>query len=98
MSIDISGVIAVLKVVATELPGAISTGAQLVELGEKFYASANGHVPTIAEAAELRKAVDEDVATALEPLPPAQPGDPDYVKPVADAPSIASADTSKSTT
>jgi hypothetical protein len=84
MSIDISGVIAALKVVVTELPGAVSTGLELVDLGTKFYEAANGHVPTIAEVAELRKAVDEDVATALEPLPPAQPGDPDYVAPVVD--------------
>lgn len=82
MSIDISGVIAVLKVVVAEIPDAIKTGEELVDLGTKFYESANGHVPTIAESAELRAAVDADVATALKPLPPAQKGDPDFVDPV----------------
>lgn len=75
---DIAGVIALLKVVAVELPGAISTGVQLVDLGTKFYEVANGRVPSDAEVAELRAMVDADVATALTPLPPAQPGDPDY--------------------
>lgn len=81
MAIDISGVIAVLKVVVAEIPDAIKTGEELVDLGTKFYESANGHVPTIAETAELRAAVDTDVATALKPLPPAQKGDPDWVEP-----------------
>ena len=76
---DIAGVIALLKVVAVELPGAISTGVQLVDLGKKFYETANGRVPTDAEVAELRAAVDADLAEALTPLPLAQPGDPDYV-------------------
>ena len=96
---DIAAVIAILKVVVAEIPSAVKTGEALVDLGTKFYESVNGHVPSISEIAELRKAVDADVAEALEPLPAAQKGDPDfigpqpgdagYVKPVADAPPIA---------
>lgn len=75
---DITGVISLLQIVVANLPGAITTTTQLVDLGTKFYASVNGEQPTPAEIAELRAAVDADVAKALEPLPPAQPGDPDY--------------------
>lgn len=78
---DMTAVITILKVVVAELPDAISTGEELVDLGTKFYETANGHVPTIAEVAELRAAVDADVILALQPLPPAQPGDPDYLAP-----------------
>lgn len=76
---DIAAIISVLQLVVSNLPGAITTVEQLVDLGTKFYESVNGHVPTIEEVATLRAAVDADVATALTPLPPAQPGDPDYV-------------------
>lgn len=96
---DISAVIRVLKVVVAELPDAVKTGEQLVDLGVKSYEAANGHVPSIAEVAELRAAIDADVAIALTPLPPAQKGDPDfvepqpgeagYVKPVVETPPIA---------
>jgi len=75
---DIAGVIALLQIVVAELPGAINTTVQLVDLGKKFYETANGREPTAEEVALLRASVDADVAKALEPLPPAQPGDPDY--------------------
>lgn len=78
---DVSVIIALLKVVAANLPGAISTTEQLVELGTKFMATVNGHEPTAEEVAALRAQVDADVALALEPLPPAQPDDPDYQPP-----------------
>jgi hypothetical protein len=74
---DIAGVINLLKVVAAELPGAITTVTQLVDLGQKFYATANGREPTAAEVLELRASIDADVAEALTPLPPPRPGDPD---------------------
>lgn len=78
---DISGVIALLQVVVGELPGAIGTVTQLVDLGKKFYETANGREPTPEEVALLRASIDVDVAEALAPLPPAQPGDEDYKKP-----------------
>lgn len=78
---DIATVISLLQVVVAEAPGVISTGEELVNLGTKFYETVNGHVPTIAEVAELRAAIDADVILALQPLPPAQPGDPDYLAP-----------------
>jgi hypothetical protein len=77
----IASIIALLQVVVANLPGAISTTEQLVDLGKKFFAAANGTAPTAAEIAQLEAAIDADVTLALSPLPPAQPGDPDYVTP-----------------
>ena len=74
----IAAILAILQTIVTELPSAISTGTQLYALGKKFFAAANGREPTAAEIAELRAGIETDVGIALEPLPPAQPGDPDY--------------------
>lgn len=71
-------VIAILQVVVANLPGAIKTGAQLYDLGTKLYATTQGTEPTDAEKAQLQAAIDADLIEALSPLPPAQPGDPDY--------------------
>lgn len=78
---DIATIITVLQTVISALPGAITTVEQLVDLGKKFFTATNGTDPTDADVAALRSAIDTDVAAALEPLPPAQPGDPDYVPP-----------------
>lgn len=75
---DIAAIIGILQTVVTELPGAITTVTQLVDLGKKFFATANGREPTADEMAQLHAAIAADVAEALTPLPPAQPGDPDY--------------------
>lgn len=75
---NIASIIAILQVVVQELPGAVSTVEQLVDLGAKFMKASNGTDPTPAEIAALRAAVDADVAEALAPLPAAQPGDPDF--------------------
>jgi len=75
---NVASVIALLQVVVSELPGAITTVEQLVSLGSKFMATTNGTDPTADEIAALRAAVDADVAEALSPLPPAQSGDPDF--------------------
>lgn len=74
----IAAIIAILQTVITELPAAITTVQQLYALGTKFFAAVHGREPTQAEIDELRAAIDADVAEALEPLPPAQPGDPDF--------------------
>ena len=74
----IAAIIAILQTVITELPSAISTVEQLYSLGEKFFSAANGREPTDQEKSDLRAAIDADVAEALTPLPPAQPGDPDF--------------------
>ena len=78
---DAAAIISLLQVVVAELPGAITTVEQLYALGEKFWASTNGTPPSDADKVELRAQIDADVAEALTPLPDAQPGDPDYVKP-----------------
>lgn len=67
---DIASIIGILQIVVQELPGAITTTEQLVDLGKKFYASANGADPTADEISQLEDAIDSDVASALTPLPP----------------------------
>ena len=76
---EIGAIIAVLQTVISALPGAITTVEQLYDLGKKFFVAINGKDPTADEMTALRSQIDSDVAAALEPLPPAQPGDPDYV-------------------
>lgn len=78
---EIGAIIAILQTVVSALPGAITTVEQLVELGKKFFTAVNGKDPTEDEMAQLRTQIDSDVASALTPLPPAQPDDPDYVAP-----------------
>lgn len=78
---DIATIITVLQTVVSALPGAVTTVEQLVALGQKFFTATNGTDPTDADIAALRAGIDSDVAAALQPLPPAQPGDPDYVEP-----------------
>lgn len=74
----VAEVISILLLVVRELPGAISTVEQLVDIGKKMFATVNGREPTEQEIADLEEQIAADVAEALTPLPPAQPGDPDY--------------------
>ena len=78
---NMAAISALLAIVIQELPGAITTIGQLVSLGEKFAASIKGEALSDADRASLRAQIETDVAAALTPLDPAQPGDPDYVKP-----------------
>ncbi len=75
---EIAGIIAIINTVVTYLPGAITTAEQVYELGKKLFETVNGRAPTDAEVEELETQIDVDVMEALQPLPPAQPGDPDY--------------------
>ena len=77
----ITGIIAILQVIVANLPGAITTAQQLVNLGTKLFTTINGTAPTADEIAQLESQIDADVIEALKPLPDPQPGDPDYVKP-----------------
>lgn len=74
----IASIIALLQTVVSTLPGAITTATQLYDLGKKFFAVTNGTAPSADEMLQLQAAIDADVAIALQPLPPAQPGDPDF--------------------
>jgi len=78
----VEAIISILLVVVKELPGAIQTVTQLVDLAKKLFATVNGREPTPEEQAALEAQIDADVAEALKDLPPAEPGDPDYIKPV----------------
>jgi len=74
----VATVVAILQTVIQELPGAITTAQALYSLGQKFFQTIAGRAPTADEVKQLEDQIDADVITALEPLPPAQPGDPDY--------------------
>jgi len=74
----VAGIIAILQVVVANIPGAITTAEQLYDLGKKLFATINGVDPTEDELAALEAAIDSDVIEALSPLPPPQPGDPDF--------------------
>jgi len=77
----IAAIISLLQVVLKELPGAITTAEQLYNLGVKFAETTKGSGLTDQERSDLKAAIATDLAEALTPLPPAQPGDPDYVPP-----------------
>jgi hypothetical protein len=73
-----AAIIAIIQTIITELPGAITTAEQVYDLAKKLFTTVNGRAPTDAEVEDLETQIDADVADALQPLPPAQPGDPDY--------------------
>lgn len=74
-------VLALLPIILQQLPGAVTTGEQLYDIGLRFYKSLHdGNDPTPEEVAQLRAAIETDENEALTPLLPPQPGDPDYVK------------------
>lgn len=75
---EVGLIVSLLQTVVTNLPGAIKTAEELYDLGVKFAKTVKGSEPTEDEIAALRTQLDSDIAIALEPLPPAQPGDPDY--------------------
>ncbi len=83
MSAILAAVLPYLTIVVENLPGVIKTSEQLYAIGLKFYALIKGEQPTEEEKTQFRAELGSDVMTALLPLPAAQPGDPDYVKPTA---------------
>jgi hypothetical protein len=76
----IASIIAILQVIVANLPGAITTASQLVDLGTKLFSTINGKAPTADEIMQLQAAIDADVTLALAPLPEPQVGDPDFQK------------------
>ena len=77
----IASIISILQVIVANLPGAITTATQLVDLATKLFSTINGKAPTADEIAALEASIDADVLLAITPLPAPQPGDPDYVAP-----------------
>lgn len=63
-------------------PQAVSTWNDLKPFATSLYAQIKGSAPTEAEVTEMEAKIDELAARLQVPLPEAQPGDPDYVKPV----------------
>lgn len=73
-------VLAVLELTAKFLPVVIQTGTDLKPFAEGLFKQFKGGELTDDERTELRAAVDAQYAKAMEPLPPPQPGDPDFPK------------------
>ena len=78
-------VLTVLEVLAKLTPTIIQVGTDLKPFAIALYEKVNGHLITPEQSAELEAMTDALYARLQEPLPPAQPGDPDY-EPVSDAP------------
>lgn len=75
---EVAAAIQLLQIIVANAPGAITTAEQLYAIGQEFMSTTNGTPPTADEITTLRASIDADVATALTPLPGAQPGDPDF--------------------
>lgn len=73
-------VLTVLELLAKAVPVIIKTGTDLKPFAVSLYKQFKGSDLTEAERTELEAAVDAQYANFMRPLPPAQPGDPDYIK------------------
>lgn len=71
-------VLTVIDLAEKYLPTAIKTGQNLMPFAEDLYKQISGQELSDDERAQLRARVDAAYARAEEPLPPPQPGDPDY--------------------
>lgn len=79
----VATVLAVIGALAKLEPVFVSTWNNLKPFGELLFKQfSGGDEPTDEERAELDAGIDTLAARLQEPLPPAQPGDPDYVKTV----------------
>lgn len=73
-------VLTVLDVLTKVTPVIIKVGTDLKPFAESLFKQLKGGELTAAERTELERAVDAQYAKFMQPLPPAQPGDPDYLK------------------
>lgn len=74
-------VLTVLQTLVKFAPTVIQAGADLKPFAVALYERLKGQELTTDERAVVEAGVDALYARLMEPLPPAQPGDPDYVKP-----------------
>lgn len=66
-------------------PTAVESAKKLYDFGSALYNNLAGTGLTKEQSAELEKKCDEMFERFMTPLPPAQPGDPDYVEPSGDS-------------
>ena len=85
---DVLGtVLTVIDLAGKMLPQIMATATDLKPFASALFTQlSGGAAPTDTELAALEAKIDELAARLQAPLPPAQPGDPDYVKPVDPAP------------
>lgn len=74
----VSAVLAILDIATKFFPVILQTGENLKPFAESIFKQLKGDELTMSERIELHEAVERQYAKAMEPLPPAQPGDPDY--------------------
>lgn len=77
-----NAVLAVIEVLAKLEPVFVSTWTNLKPFAAALMAQFKGVAPTADELTALEVQVDALAARLQVPLPAAQPGDPDYTKPV----------------
>ena len=74
-------VITVIQLLVKLVPVVVQAGTDLQPFAVALFNHFNGKAPTAEELVALEAKVDELAARLQVPLPAAQPGDPDYVKP-----------------
>jgi hypothetical protein len=78
----LASVLTVIETLTKLAPTFVSTWNDLKPFAAQLYTQFKGEQPTDAELVDLEAQIDA-LATRLQiPLPPAQPGDPDFKKPI----------------
>lgn len=72
-------VLTVIEALMKFTPVIVQAGADIKPFAVALYQQLSGQTITAAQRAELEAGVDALFARLEVPLPPAQPGDPDYV-------------------
>lgn len=71
-------VVTVIETLSKLAPQFVATWNDLKPFANSLYAQFKGEQPTEQELLDLEAKIDALAARLQEPLPPAQPGDPDY--------------------
>lgn len=74
-------VLTVVETLTKLAPTFVSTWTDLKPFATTLYTQFKGSAPTADELTALEAQIDALAARLQIPLPPAQPGDPDYTKP-----------------
>jgi len=73
-------VLTVIETLTKLAPTFVSTWNDLKPFANQLYTQFKGGQPTDEELMELERQIDALADRLQQPLPPAQPGDPDYMK------------------
>lgn len=78
---NVAGILSLVETLTKFVPVVVQAGTDLKPYAVALYNQINGKEATPDQRAALEAGVDAMFARLMEPLPPAQEGDPDYVKP-----------------